>query len=87
MVRARRSGRIIYVEQLERRSEETPWEYARRSARRESQIRTRFVEDDFQIIVGWGTDSVEEFLEAYPEYKPKELTSSEFIEKEDSGDS
>jgi hypothetical protein len=35
MVRDRESGRFVYAEQMERRRGETPWEYARRSFRRE----------------------------------------------------
>jgi hypothetical protein len=70
MVRSRESGRIIYAEQLERMLDESPWEYARRSARRENQVQARFSGGKYQILVGWGTGSVEEFLEAHPEYGP-----------------
>lgn len=40
----------------------------RRSVRRERQIRSRFDHDGVEVLVGWGTASVEEFLEAHPEY-------------------
>lgn len=70
MVRDRRTGRFLYTERLERRSGETPWEYVRRSVRREAQMRERFKAETLQVIVGWGADSVEEFLETYPEYRP-----------------
>ena len=70
MARDRTSGRFIYVEQMERRRGETPWEYARRSVRREDQIRASFSRENLEVIVGWGMSSVEEFLEAYPEYGP-----------------
>jgi len=72
MVRDRTSGRFVYVERMERRRRETPWEYARRSFRREGQIRTSFSAEEFQVLVGWGTSSVEEFLESYPEFRPPE---------------
>ena len=42
VVRDRASGRFVYIEQMERRIGETPWEYARRSVRREGQIRASF---------------------------------------------
>ena len=42
MVREPSSGRFVYVEVLERRRGETPWEFARRSVRREAQIRASF---------------------------------------------
>ena len=42
IVRDRESGRFVYVEQLARDRGETPWEYARRSFRREGQVRTSF---------------------------------------------
>ncbi|HVF03076.1 MAG TPA: hypothetical protein VNA27_17265 [Rubrobacteraceae bacterium] len=71
MVRDQTSGRFVYVEQMERRRGETPWEYARRSARREGQIRDHFAGDNLKVIVGWGTGSVEEFLRSYPEYGPE----------------
>ena len=70
MVRDRASGRFVYVEQMERRRGETPWEYVRRSVRREAQIRASFTDASLQVLVGWGISSVEEFLEAYPEYGP-----------------
>ncbi len=69
MVRDRASGRFVYVEQMERRRGETPWEYTRRSVRREGQIRILYPGEAFQILVGWGTNSVEEFLKSYPEYR------------------
>jgi hypothetical protein len=67
MVRDRDTGRFVYTEQLERRPGETPWEYVRRSVRREARIRERFREERLQVIVGWGAGSVDEFLESYPE--------------------
>lgn len=70
MVRDRATGRFVYTERLERRFGETPWAYVRRSVRREGQIRTRFNENTLEVLVGWGTSSVEEFLSAYPEYGP-----------------
>lgn len=70
MVRDHGDGNIIYAEQLERMLEESPWEYVRRSARRENQIRARYAAETYQILVGWGTGSVEEFLQAHPEYGP-----------------
>jgi hypothetical protein len=76
MVRDRESGKFVYVEQMERRRGETPWEYARRSFRRESQIRFSFAGDTLEVIVGWGMSSVEEFLQAYPEYGPVDATES-----------
>ncbi len=69
MVRERATGRFVYTEQLERRPGETSWEYVRRSVRREGRIRTRFDADAMEVIVGWGVDSVEMFLRAYPEYR------------------
>lgn len=72
MVRDRTTGRFVYTEQLERRAGETTWEYVRRSVRRKTQIRERFGEETFDVLVGWGTGSVEEFLEVYPEYRPRE---------------
>lgn len=71
MVRDRNSGRFVYTERMGRRVGETPWEYARRSVRREGQIRARFAEDAMEVIVGWGTDSVEEFLREHPEYRQR----------------
>ena len=71
MVRDRATGRFIYTERLERRSGETSWEYVRRSVRREAQMKDRFGESVAEVIVGWGTGSVEEFLKSYPEYEPK----------------
>ncbi|TCJ16440.1 hypothetical protein E0L93_09980 [Rubrobacter taiwanensis] len=70
MIRSRKDGRILYAEQLERLPGESPWEYARRSARRENQLSLRFAGPEYQLLVGWGTGSVEEFLEAHPEYRP-----------------
>lgn len=71
MVREKATGRFVYTEQMERRDGETSWEYVRRSVRREAQIRSRFgVGAGVEVIVGWGTSSVEEFIEAYPEYQP-----------------
>jgi hypothetical protein len=69
MVRERATGRFVYTERLERRAGETPWEYVRRSVRREGRIRTRFDTDATEVIVGWGVDSVEDFLRANPEYR------------------
>lgn len=69
MVRERTTGRFVYTEQLERRSGETPWEYVRRSVRREGRIRARFDADATEVIVGWGVGSVEDFLRANPEYR------------------
>ncbi len=77
MVRDRATGRFVYTEQLERRPQETPWEYVRRSVRREAQVRDRFKGDTLQVIVGWGAGSVEEFLESYPEYRSAETTGGE----------
>ena len=70
MVRERETGRFLYTERLERRPGETSWEYVRRSVRREAHIRTRFSGDGQQVIMGWGADSVEDFLKSYPEYGP-----------------
>jgi hypothetical protein len=72
MVRDRITGRFLYTEQLERHPEETTWEYIRRSVRREAQFWGRFGEKTFDVLVGRGTGSVEEFLEAYPEYRPRD---------------
>jgi hypothetical protein len=69
MVRDRGTGRFLYTERLERRSGETPWEYVRRSVRREAQIREYYDGDTLQVIVGWGVGSVDEFLESHPEYR------------------
>ena len=80
MVRERTSGRFVYVERMERRRGETPWEYARRSFRREGQIRASFAVERFQVLVGWGTSSVEEFLESYPEYGRPEGREGERLE-------
>lgn len=77
MVRDWRTGRFLYAERLERRPGETPWEYVRRSVRREAQIRARFSGESMQVIVGWGAGSVEEFLETYPEYRPSDSTDGE----------
>jgi hypothetical protein len=48
MVRDRTSGRFVYVERMERRRGETPWEYARRSFRREGHIRASFGAEEFR---------------------------------------
>lgn len=70
MVRDLATGRFLYTERLERRPGETSWEYVRRSVRREAHIRTQFSEETQQVIMGWGADSVEDFLKSYPEYGP-----------------
>ncbi|HKH12094.1 MAG TPA: hypothetical protein VKA73_13220 [Rubrobacter sp.] len=70
MVRDLATGRFLYTERLERRPGETSWEYVRRSVRREAHIRTQFSEETQQVIMGWGADSVEDFLNSYPEYGP-----------------
>ena len=70
MVRDRATGQFVYTEQLERQPEESSWAFVRRSVRREARIRDRFDGGMFEVLVGWGTGSVEEFLEAYPEYGP-----------------
>ena len=77
MVRDRVTGRFVYTEQLERRPGETPWEFVRRSVRREAQVRDRFKGETLQVIVGWGASSVEEFLESYPEYGPVQKADGE----------
>jgi hypothetical protein len=77
MVRDRATGRFIYTEQLERHPGETPWEYVRRSVRREAQVRNRLKGETLQVLVGWGASSVEEFLESYPEYRSAETTDGE----------
>ena len=77
MVRERPSGRFVYVETLERRRGETPWEYVRRSVRREAQIRASFAGETSEVIVGWGMGSVEEFLKVYPEYGPQDEHAAE----------
>lgn len=69
MVRDRGTGRFLYTERLERRPGETPWEYVRRSVRREAKVREHYGDDGMQVIVGWGVASVEEFLDNYPEYR------------------
>lgn len=69
MVRDRTTGRFVYTERLERRDGETPWEYVRRSVRREGQIRGRYGQEAMEVLVGWGTGSIEEFLQAYPEFR------------------
>ncbi len=69
MVRERATGRFVYTERLERRHGETAWEYVRRSVRREGWIRSRFDADATEVIVGWGVESVEDFLRAHPEYR------------------
>ena len=71
MVREKATGRFVYTEQMERREGETSWEYVRRSVRREGQIRARFGGVGMEVLVGWGAASVEEFIEAYPEYGPE----------------
>ena len=70
MVRDLATGRVLYTERLERRPGETSWEYVRRSVRREAHIRTQFSAETQQVIMGWGADSVEDFLKSYPEYGP-----------------
>lgn len=80
MVRERSTGRFVYTERMERRVGETPWEYARRSVRREGQIRARFAEAAMEVIVGWGTDSVEEFLNAHPEYRSGDMVGDGRLE-------
>ena len=77
MVRDRVTGRFVYTEQLERRTGETPWEFVRRSVRREAQVRDRFKGETLQVIVGWDAGSVEEFLESYPEYGPVQKADGE----------
>ena len=77
MVRDRVTGRFVYTEQLERRPGETPWEFVRRSVRREAQVRDRFKGETLQVIVGWDAGSVEEFLESYPEYGPVQKADGE----------
>jgi hypothetical protein len=47
MVRDRLTARFVYIEQLERRLGETPWEYVRRSVRREARVRGRFKGETF----------------------------------------
>jgi hypothetical protein len=71
IVRDPTSGRFVYIEQMERRRGETPWEYARRSARREGQIRTAFGGETLEVTMGWGMSSIEEFLRAHPEYRAR----------------
>lgn len=80
MVRDRATGRFVYTERLERRTGETPWEYVRRSVRREGQIRAHFNGETTEVLVGWGAGSVEEFFEAYPEYRPGEPPEGERLE-------
>ena len=80
MVREKATGRFVYTEQMERRDGETSWEYVRRSVRREGQVRDRFDGDGVEVLVGWGTASVEEFLEAYPEYRVNGTTGGEKLE-------
>jgi hypothetical protein len=81
MVRDQVTGCFLYTEQLERRPGETPWEYVRRSVRREAQVRDLFQGETFQVIVGWGACSVEEFLDSYPEYGPVEHADGEQPER------
>ena len=78
MVRERATGRFVYTERLERRAGETAWEYVRRSVRREGRVRSRFDADTTEVIVGWGVDSVEDFLRAHPEYRSREDTDGTF---------
>ena len=73
MVRDRSTGRFVYTEQRERGPEKTPWEYVRR----EAQLKERFA-GEFEVLVGWGTGSVEEFLRTNPEYR-----TGETIEEKD----
>ena len=68
MGRDRENGRFAYVEQIERRRGETPWECARHSFRRESQLRTSFAWETLEAIVGWDMRPVEEFVQAYTGY-------------------
>ena len=77
MVRDRATGRFLYTERLERRPGETSWEYVRRSVRREAQIRDRFGAETMQVIVGYGSNSVEEFLKEYPEYGTEDPADGE----------
>jgi hypothetical protein len=77
MVRDRKTGRFLYTERLERRRGETSWEYVRRSVRREARVKERFKGETFQVLVGWGAGSVEEFLESYPEYGPVQKADDE----------
>ena len=81
MVRDQVTGCFLYTEQLERRPGETPWEYVSRSVRREAQVRDLFQGETFQVIVGWGACSVEEFLDSYPEYGPVEHADGEQPER------
>ena len=85
MVRDRVTGRFVYTEQLERRPGETPWEYVRRSVRREARVRDSFKGETLQVIVGWGAGSVEEFLESYPEYGPVQKAAGEPVGEEQVG--
>ncbi len=80
MVREKATGRFVYTEQMERRDGETSWEYVRRSVRREGQIRSRFDDDGVEVLVGWGTASVEKFLQAYPEYRAGRTADGEKLE-------
>jgi hypothetical protein len=77
MVRDRKTGRFLYTERLERRPGETSWEYVRRSVRHEARVKERFKGETFQVLVGWGAGSVEEFLESYPEYGPVQKADDE----------
>ena len=90
MVRERATGRFVYTERLERRPGETAWEYVRRSVRREGRIRSRFDADTTEVIVGWGVDSVEDFLRAHPEYRstaaPDEVSEGDRRETPSTGE-
>ena len=50
MVRNQERGRFVYVEHLERDRRETPWEHARRSIRREGQVRTSFAGETLEVM-------------------------------------
>jgi hypothetical protein len=80
MVRDRSTGRFVYTERMERRAGETPWAYTRRGVRREGQVRARFAGKAIEIIVGWDTDSVEEFLKAHPEYRSADMDGDGHLE-------
>ncbi len=80
MVRDRSTGRFVYTERMERRAGETPWEYTRRGVRREVHISSRFASEELEILVAWGTDSVEEFLRAHPEYRSVEMAGDGQLE-------
>ncbi|MGI8909099.1 MAG: hypothetical protein ACR2JR_00885 [Rubrobacteraceae bacterium] len=80
MVRDRSTGRFVYTERLERRAGETPWEYTRRGVRREGHVRSRFAGGELEILVAWGTGSVEEFLRAHPEYRSGDMAGDGQLE-------